>query len=294
MFVSPQKNKYNIVSKLAVGQHGIVYVVERANIQYVAKTHELSFKKGVAQTKLHYEREQYKFRLSKAGAPPHPNFVEYFIDKKTEVLIISKCETDLKKLIGDKKLSTKQIKILALCLLTFAEKMHKICGIGYYDFKTMNLLCSPFDPDNLDSNKLEWHRLFISDFDMSQPIGAATTVGGTPKYCSIHVHEKGPQNPIFDIESIGYILLELKLGKLPWEVCINDTQNVYDAKKKIINNSSFKNDELILTILKMIKSAQEYSGKPNQIDYDFYFKLFIPGLKSEIVSFVRTEFCVYV
>lgn len=53
------------------------------------------------------------------------------------------------------------------------------------------------------------------------------TMAGTPRYASIHMHEGMEMSRRDDIESLGYVMIFLLKGSLPWQGC--SSKNNYEA-----------------------------------------------------------------
>ena len=63
---------------------------------------------------------------------------------------------------------------------------------------------------------------------------------GTPRFCSLSAHKSSTQSRRDDLESLLYILIYLKDGKLSWQNAKGSTkkekyENIYQAKRSISN-----------------------------------------------------------
>ena len=82
------------------------------------------------------------------------------------------------------------------------------------------------------------------------------------------------------MESLGYMLCYLYLGKLPWQdVKLENIENIKNLKQSIIDNK--KLPEILENYLKYVKSL-EYEEKPN-------YYLIIDKFKREIEILSKTN-----
>lgn len=93
---------------------------------------------------------------------------------------------------------------------------------------------------------------------------------GSLNYCSINAHELCELSRRDDLESLGYILIYLSSGQLPWE---NLTLEEEIGKRKKLLTSNIKIpgiEDILITYLNYVKKL-EFTETP---DYDYIKKLF--------------------
>lgn len=100
-------------------------------------------------------------------------------------------------------------------LIRFVHSKHHI----HRDIKPDNFMIGREENEN---------RLYIIDFGLSKKYYSATkkehikfskgkSLTGTARYCARNAHRGYEQSRREDIESIGYLLMYLLLGTLPWQ-----------------------------------------------------------------------------
>ena len=120
--------------------------------------------------------------------------------------------------------------------LTRLQTLHA-AGFAHRDIKPENFVYG------LGSNK---HVLYIIDFGLCKrvmdpvtgrhiPHRRGKSLSGTPRYASARMHDGEEQSRRDDIESLGYMLVYLVKGVLPWQglSAKNDYRDAGNLKKKI-------------------------------------------------------------
>ena len=185
---------------------------------------------------------------------------------KTRLFIEEKLDESLTQIIKDKKISIPQIKKIGCEYIKILQYIHAN-GYLHLDIKPPNLMIKK------ENNK---DKYYIIDFGISKKwFGERYVKGddnafyilnkphsgeGTPLYKSIHAERvnlkiKGTYfNRSEDIEALGYILLEMYLGELPWKDLENENPPVKRLQAKIdsikhIKNISDNNLKKALTIM---------------------------------------------
>jgi serine/threonine protein kinase len=97
-------------------------------------------------------------------------------------------------------------------------------------------------PDNFLFSKTS-DNMYLVDFGFSKifPAKACGSLIGSKNYSSVNCHKLKSLGPKDDLESVGYIMLYLFLGSLPWS---NDTDEtmIIEKKKQIVYNKGLLPD----------------------------------------------------
>ena len=126
--------------------------------------------------------------------------------------------------IPSKRISIRCVCNIAYQLMLIFEVIHNN-NIIHRDIKPANIAIG-FEEDNKSKY------IYVLDFGLSKKYRSDTTkrhfsfsknnpLIGNARYSSINALEGGTQSRRDDLESIGYLLLYLLLGKLPWQGIIN-------------------------------------------------------------------------
>jgi serine/threonine protein kinase len=169
---------------------------------------------------------------------------------------------ELHKNYGD-QMSLKVVIHLGLQMLNITEQIHA-CGIVHRDLKPANFL--------LKTNAQNISELYLIDFGLAKCFldeknrhGAIKTneqIVGTTRYMSVNVHQGLTASRRDDLEALGYSLLFLYQGKLPWQNQ-SSVASVVDLKQQFgwFNHTL---GEFVLFILYCRNLG--FSDKPN---YDY-------------------------
>jgi hypothetical protein len=96
---------------------------------------------------------------------------------------------------------------------------------------------------------------------------------GTARFVSIHVHDGLSPSRRDDIESLGYIIVYLLLGELPWQhIDGGNDAALADMKRNETVWNVLTNSGITIGVINFIKYARglDYEEKP---DYDYLFGL---------------------
>lgn len=231
--------KYKIVEQIGEGNFGIVFKgINIKNNDLVAIKVENNARKSKV---LNNEAKVLK-HLSGLDCVPKFNWFGAFENHRFIVM----------QLLGKSLLDYKDIKntlSLNICLQVF-EKIVTIFnsihdkGIIYRDIKPENFL---FDLNNLN-------KIYIIDFGLATSYVDGNNkhieedkkghYTGTIRYSSINIHEGYNHSRRDDLISVGYMVLYLLIGKLPWMGIDDDNikskfNTIMKIKKENLNNNIF-------------------------------------------------------
>ena len=266
------QNKYRIESILTKGSFGIIFKGSQIKTQ---KKVAIKMEAGHIQS-LRHETRVIQF-LYKKGVRKIPDILWYGTFKEKPCLVMRFYDHSLAEIVGkihqspptepegQNRLYMILYKILQQ-ILDIMRHVH-ICRVVHRDIKPQNFM-------------FHGGEIYLIDFGMAAflqgqtGMGTGTTLVGTPKFASIHIHRGQPYRPIDDIISIGYMILWLELGgNSPWEPesfsTDIDTLNIASP----FNQQLLKNKENIATFCRdpfiarfICDHSQKYGAV---INYDF-------------------------
>lgn len=128
-------------------------------------------------------------------------------------------------MLKHKKFNLKTITFLAIQMIDIIKYIHS-CGFLHRDIK----------PDNFVLGHTDTKKLYCVDFGLAKryikkngehiPYSENKRFCGTARYASIAAHKQLEQGRKDDLEAIGYILIYMYRGKLPWQGIKNKDKKV--------------------------------------------------------------------
>ena len=207
--------RFLLKKKIGSGSFGIVYeAIDLNTSESVAVKIEQIKESKREFSSLVKENHIYSTLKKNKGIP---NRYWFTSDKNYNILVIQLLGKDLSNLMQTvKKFSLMTISLLAEQLITTLEKIHENFII-HRDLKPENLLM-----DIKNANQIH-----IIDFGISKywkdsngnhiPFKENKPFIGTTRYASISAHFGREVSRKDDLESLGYVLIFLYKGKLPWQ-----------------------------------------------------------------------------
>ena len=210
-------HKYLLTKFINEGSFGKIYVAHNTvtNVDYAAKIEILRlsdpkfYETLVREAKILYELK---------GQLGFPKMIYFLKDSKYNFMIITLLGENLDDLFNlcQKQFSLYTVLYLAKQMISRLEVLHTE-GYIHRDIKPDNFLFGLGDKSDL---------LYLIDFGLSKkyldsnskhlPFKKNLTMVGTPRYTSIHSHLGYEHSRRDDFESLGYILIMLIKGSLPW------------------------------------------------------------------------------
>jgi casein kinase 1 alpha len=230
-------NKYRLIRKIGNGSFGEVYLtVDKEGNQYACKVEAKN--KNNMKSRLKDEYNIYK-RFASKKLECVPTIYSYIETEDYNLLIMQLLGKSLDILFedNDDKLDLGTVMKLGVTIISHLEKIHRT-GIIHRDIKPNNFM---FGIDE------HCNDLYIMDFGLSKrwyinnkhiEYRTGRSMIGTARYASQNIHLGSEPSRRDDMESVGYMLLYLVKGSLPWQ----------GLKKKTKENPIDKIGEIKMTI----------------------------------------------
>ena len=269
-----EENKENLLDNymfnknklLGKGSFGSIYIgTNKKTGEEVAIKVEQSSDE-ISQLKIEYKA--YKIL---EGGYGFPKVYDFYEDKRKNVLIMEMLGPSLEKLFNQRK---KKFSLLTVIMIV-EQILYRLEYIH-----SRNLVHRDIKPDNFligkgNNNKL----IYVIDLGLSKkyrenktglhiPYRDGKYLTGTARYASINTHLGVEQTRRDDIEALGYMMIYLIKGHLPWQGMVNSNpEKKYDKIKDL--KIKIKLEELCQGLpketVKFIQYARDmrYDDKPN-------------------------------
>jgi serine/threonine protein kinase len=207
-------DNYKLIKKIGSGSFGEVYLTEdKAGNQYAAK-----IESNAEKQRLKAEYNIYKKVLNNKTILGIPRVYNYIETTNYNILIMELLGKSLENIYDDnnRQINNSTIFKLALDMLRVIERFHSK-GFIHRDIKPNNFLFNKNKP---------YCTLYLMDFGLSKnyinngshiDIKFDRSLIGTARYASLNIHWGIEPSRRDDIESIGYVLIYLAKGRLPWQ-----------------------------------------------------------------------------
>ena len=272
-------NKYKLIRKLGQGSFGSIYQAQSkcSNKYYAVKLEEMRQNQFVL--------EEESIFLSYLNCPRIPKLKTFGYSGSLIILVMELLGDSLDKIFD--KLPSRKMSIRCVCniayqLLMIFEIIHN-CNIIHRDIKPANVAIG-FE------GKSKF--IYLLDFGLSKKYRSSKTkkhfpfvqgnkLIGNARYSSINALDGGTQSRRDDLESLGYLLLYLLLGRLPWQGHISHSkEDKYYKIREIKKNTT--PEELCQGLPPQIQEYVEYTRNLEyeaDPDYNYLKNLFLTILK---------------
>ena len=230
----PEKNNFSINPKNLLGKGSFGRIYSGTN-----KTtgEEVAIKLEPAQTDQPQLIYEYKIYNLLQGGYGFPKVYEYSTEIKYNVLIMDLLGSSIESIFNkfQKKFS------LITCIMIMDQIVQRIEFLH-----SKNLLHRDIKPDNfLIGRGNKKNVIYAIDFGLSKKFRDSRThlhipyrdgkdLTGTARYASINTHLGVEQSRRDDIEALGYMMIYLMKGHLPWQGMVNSNpKKKYDRIKKL-------------------------------------------------------------
>ena len=228
-------SKYRVGRKIGSGSFGDIYLA--INIQTNEQVAVKLEKVHTAHPQLLYESRLYRLFQGEIGIPA---LYWYGVDGSNNVLVMELLGPSLEDILQSHKgkLSLKLVLLLADQMLTRIEYMHSK-NFLHRDIKPDNFLIGVGNKTNI---------VYVIDFGLAKkfrdsktnlhiPYREGKSMTGTARYASLNTSLGIEQARRDDIEGLGFVLLYLLRGSLPWQGLPGNTKtekyrNIIEKKLK--------------------------------------------------------------
>ncbi len=271
--------KYRCVQKIGQGSFGFIYKAECNNKYYALKFENNKTGKNVL--------EKESSILIYLKGPNIPYVKTYGTSGDYNILVMQLLGEDLQSILTRrKKFTVKTVCLLAYQMIRILEYIHN-----------KNVIHRDIKPENFLMGLDEFSKyLYLTDFGLSKSydINSATPrnkesrkLTGTPRYASINALRGLEQGPRDDLESIGYVLVYLLKGELPWQNIVGKSK-IEKIKKLLVKKIEMPSSELCTGLPEIFEKYVDYCKNlqlEEKPDYEMLKNLFIQELQTEKKEF---------
>jgi len=273
--------KYRCLEYIGEGSFSQIFKVEYNNNLYAIKLENINNKPNLLSNEASM--------MIYLKGPNIPYIVTYGSSGGYNLIVMQILGKNLQQIFEiNGNLSIKTVCLLAIQMISILEHIHNK-GVIHRDIKPENFVLGK-------ENERNSKHLYLIDFGFSKffdknclndIVTDKKNLIGTPRYASINALRGIEQSMRDDLESVGYILVYLLKGKLPWMgiKCMDKNEKI---KKICIRKIETSSSDLCAGLPKEFVeyfdycNDLEYEQKP---DYTFLKNLFLKVLRNEKEKF---------
>lgn len=206
--------RYKIERQLGKGSFGDVYLMrDREDGQYYAG----KFEKLRDVSRLFIEYKTYRHLEKHGPINGVPRVYQFFQTADYNVMLMDQLGNSLDQLFDQQPDFNIDTTIHIACqILRLIRAVHET-GIIHRDIKPNNFIFGKQDPETLYILDFGLSRRYINKKGVHMPSRTGRSLIGTARYASINMHMGLEPSRRDDLESIGYMLVYLVKGRLPWQ-----------------------------------------------------------------------------
>lgn len=217
-----------------------------------------------------------------------PRFYHYEDKFGFNVLVMELLGASLEDLFDkyQRKFTMKTVMQLAQQMIQQVAAVHKK-GILHRNLKPGHFLMGRKGSDGekvlniVDFRLAKHHTEKTNDYKSRHiEMGESRFLVGTPRYCSINAHKMRTLSRRDDLESVGYVLVYLAKGRLPWQGQTGTSEEEKLSKihrLKIETKTKLLCDKLPACFAEYIDYVRVKLGFKDTPDYDYLANLFKKG-----------------
>jgi serine/threonine protein kinase len=225
-------DKYQVTRRIGAGSFGAIFEVQNVDD---GKLYAIKLERTEVQPpQLPPEFKIYQMLQS---APAFPSVYDYWTESHWRGMVMDRlgCSLGHHYRISGKILSLKTVLHCAIQMMSRLEYLHQRSFV-HRDIKPDNFVFGVGTNSNT---------LYLIDLGLARKYRNMTTLEpspyeegkgliGTTRYVSINVHLGVEQSCRDDLESVGYVLIALALGRLPWDDVLGDKpEDIQEAKMNV-------------------------------------------------------------